>query len=157
MIGRAGSQTELPLRTASGATSPQETAFCEYADCREPILDPRPGQKYCNDTCRVAQWRLDNPRPRRSNDIQDRFEAWLEENPHVWQLIRRYAYRVLESGRERFGIAAIVERVRWEIEIETTGDPFKINNDYRSRIVRKLIQEDSRFDDLFETRELKSR
>ncbi len=95
---------------------------------------------------------------RRDDSIQTRFEEWLERNAELYAAIRRYAYQALRSGRRRFGIAAIIERVRWDVEIDSRGDePFKINNDYRSRIVRRLIQEDPRFEDLFVTRELRAR
>jgi hypothetical protein len=99
--------------------------------------------------------RVGPPSPGASK-IQMQFERWLEQNPELWSLIRRYAYRALESGRSRFGIAAIVERVRWEVEIEGRGEPFKLTNNYRSRIVRKLIAEEPAFAELFETRRLRS-
>jgi hypothetical protein len=87
--------------------------------------------------------------------IDERFEVWLAENPEAWAVIRRFAYEALRSGRNRFGIRAIMERVRWHINIETNGDEtFKLNNDYNSRMARKLIAEEPRFDELFETRRL---
>lgn len=170
MIGRPGSQTELPLATASVPAGDRGWRFCGHAGCGKRLINPRPDQKYCNDSCRNAQWRLDHPRMGTSEaerhrertkteerpSIQERFEAWVAANPELYRLIRQYAYRALEAGRSRFGIAAIVERVRWDIEIESEGDDFKINNDFRSRLVRKLIDEEPRFEDLFETRALKA-
>lgn len=99
----------------------------------------------------------ENGRQRQPQTIQERFEDWLKANHEHFLLIRDYAYDALRAGRPRYGIAAIIERVRWHVEIDTRGDEeFKINNDYRSRIVRKLIDEDPRFADLFEIRELKT-
>lgn len=96
--------------------------------------------------------------------IQERFDRWVEEHPGVYRLIRKYAYEYLEAwlqwedGRRRkVGIDLIVGRVRYEHNIEKKGaEPWAINNDFRSRIPRRLAQEDARFADLFEMRELKA-
>lgn len=101
---------------------------------------------------------------KRKPTIDERFEAWLEAQPETYQAIRREAYRALHTRqviggrRARYGIALIVERLVWLYDIERRSpEPFKINHDFRSRIVRKLIDEDPRFDGFFETRELKTK
>jgi hypothetical protein len=50
----------------------------------------------------------------------------------------------------------LVERLRWEYDTTTTGDPFKLNNDYRSRYVRKIVAEYPDLADAFETRTLRA-
>lgn len=145
------------------------TLLCANPACRRPFVG-RPDKVHCSAACRNEHWRLDHPRRGTDEEqlamdlsgngnpsIQAQFECWRRENPETWDLVRRYAYEALHAGRQRFGIAAIVERVRWHHEIEARNhEPFKLNNNYRSRMVRRLIQEDSRFEDLFEVRELKS-
>ena len=102
---------------------------------------------------RQQQWDFFDGRRR---SIQEQYAEWRQANPEIWDHVRRYAYEALQAGRSRFGIAMIVERVRWYTMVESAGDDLKVNNNWRSRMTRELIAEDPRFEDLFETRQLKT-
>ena len=86
--------------------------------------------------------------------IQARFENWIQQNPGVYDLFLRFAYEAKASGRSRYGVRAIMERVRWEVSIKTEGDSLKINDHYASRLSRKLIKADPSFRGFFELRRL---
>jgi hypothetical protein len=79
------------------------------------------------------------------------------ENPHVYDLLVRFALEAKASGRRRFGIALIYERMRWYVLIET-NDPagFKLNNNFRSRYARLLMWREAELAEFFEIRELKT-
>lgn len=99
------------------------------------------------------------PINRRGRSIQEMYEAWREtaHGLEVYRLFRRFAYRALESGVGHYSHKWIVERVRWEVRIETQSlDSFKVNNNYASRLARELIEEDGRFAELFNLRKLRS-
>jgi hypothetical protein len=85
-------------------------------------------------------------------NIVEKFWKYHEENPHVFEILMKFAMQIKRSGRNRYSIVSIFERVRWHYEIETTGDEFKINNSYRSCYSRLLIMKDPSFDGFFETR-----
>lgn len=87
--------------------------------------------------------------------IQDRFEKWLEANPGFWPLFVWFAMEAKGSGRPRYSVKAIVERVRWETAIRIKGGDFKVNNDFSSRLARKMIAEYPQFEGFFEVRGLK--
>ena len=57
------------------------------------------------------------------------------------------------------GIARLVEIVRWEMDIKIapTGDGFKINNNFRSRYARKIMEENHDLAGIFEVRELQTK
>jgi hypothetical protein len=55
---------------------------------------------------------------------------WHLSNPHVWSLFERYAFEAISSGRKNYSHWAILQRIRWNYEIETRGGEFKISNDY---------------------------
>jgi len=93
---------------------------------------------------------------RRLLSIQERFEEWLDQNPHIYSLFKRYAEELRHTGRHRYGAKSIIERVRWHVATQTVGEPFKINNNYTSRLARKLIDEDATFEDFFELRRIKT-
>jgi hypothetical protein len=89
--------------------------------------------------------------------IQERFEAWIERHPDIYAEFKRIA-TTLRGKRSRYGAKAIAEVIRYERIMSGKDDtePFKINNIYTSRLARKLMEEDERFADFFETRELRS-
>jgi hypothetical protein len=81
-----------------------------------------------------------------------RFLAHVEANPQVYELLRRFALEARRSGRRRMGIAALFERVRWFTAIETHGDDFKLNNNWRAFYARLLMQNEPELAGFFETR-----
>jgi hypothetical protein len=93
-----------------------------------------------------------------SDTIQTRFEAFDKENPKLWEYIKRYALEVKRRGLIHYGIAAIIERARWELNVTISvldGEDFKINNNYRSRYARKLMAEVPDLVGFFRVRDLR--
>lgn len=64
-----------------------------------------------------------------ADDPAERFFTFHRENPRVFKLFELYTMQAINSGRKSYGARAIFERVRWDVDIQTKGDPFKINND----------------------------
>ncbi len=91
--------------------------------------------------------------------IQDAFEAFHAENPHIFTLFCRYAEQARDAGHRRYSADALLHRLRWHLSVEivaTQGDGgFKLNDHFTSRYARKLMQEDARFAGFFELRTLK--
>lgn len=87
--------------------------------------------------------------------IQQRFEAFHEEHPEVYDMIVKYARRVLGKGKT-CGIGLIWERLRWEVKIEKTEE-FKLNDHYRSRYSRLIRDREADLVDFFETRALREK
>jgi hypothetical protein len=56
--------------------------------------------------------------------------AWHKLNPQVWEKFEEYTLEAVNSGRKHYSHWAIVNRIRWNREIETKGGEFKISNDY---------------------------
>jgi hypothetical protein len=56
--------------------------------------------------------------------------AWHKLNPQVWEKFREYTLEAVSSGRAHYSHWAIINRIRWNREIETRGGEFKISNDY---------------------------
>lgn len=80
------------------------------------------------------------------------FFKYHNENPEVYQLFKRYAQQMKQSGRRRYSAKAIFERVRWHYDIQTTGDDFKINNNYTAMYARLMIVEDNNWMSFFQLR-----
>ncbi len=43
------------------------------------------------------------------------------DNPHVYELFKRFALRAIRRGKRRLSVALITERIRWEVQVETKG------------------------------------
>jgi hypothetical protein len=90
--------------------------------------------------------------PRQRRTIEQRFEDFDSANPHVFELFKRFALELLVAGRSRYGANDIISRIRWDTALRTTGDRFKINNDFARPYAQKLVANDARFKDFFEFR-----
>lgn len=82
-----------------------------------------------------------------------RFDAL---NPEVYDTLVDLAYEAKESGTSKIGIGLIWEVMRWRMMIATRGDDFKLNNNFRSRYVRRLIEEHPDLESMFNLRILRS-
>jgi len=89
--------------------------------------------------------------------IQERYERWSAANPRAISLLERFAVEAHYAGR-RIGVKLLAERVRWELNviINHTDDPFRMNNDFTSRIARDLIARHPKLEETLETRRLRA-
>jgi hypothetical protein len=85
-----------------------------------------------------------------------RFAEYHAANPQVYLALRRFALEARRAGRDRMGMKALFERVRWFTEVETTGDSFKVNNSYTAHYARLLMACEPELIGFFETRKAKA-
>ncbi|MEU4095513.1 hypothetical protein [Streptomyces sp. NPDC026673] len=88
--------------------------------------------------------------------IQERFEAFNDLNPWVLQQLEALAGDCVAKGFRRVGIGMLFELLRWRYGEATRGDVFRLNNNFRSRYVRLLIERRPEWAALFETRTLRA-
>ena len=65
--------------------------------------------------------------------IIERKAEWLDfhrENPMIWEYFKKYAFEAIDKKHKKISHWLIVNRIRWEIYVITTGKDFKINNNY---------------------------
>jgi hypothetical protein len=53
--------------------------------------------------------------------VLEKFEAYHKANPHVYSLYKQFAYEAFSRGATRISSKLIIERIRWETAISTTG------------------------------------
>jgi hypothetical protein len=88
--------------------------------------------------------------------IDDRFEEFLQQCPDVYPMFRDLAVKLRDKGHRHYDAKGIVEVIRFHRA--TSGkdrDGWKINNNFTSRLSRKLIADDPSFAGFFEFRKLK--
>lgn len=87
--------------------------------------------------------------------IAERFAMFHGANPHVADALEALAAQWLAHHR-RVGMKALVERLRWESGIQTSADPFKINNSYTALYARLLILRHPEWRGAIQTRTLRA-
>jgi hypothetical protein len=89
--------------------------------------------------------------------IQERFEAFHERHPEVYQEIVRCAKIVKAAGFAHYSIDALIQRVRWHFQFERDKvEDFRINDHFSSRYARLLMEYEPGFEGFFELRKLKA-
>lgn len=89
--------------------------------------------------------------------IHDAFMVFHKENPHVYELFVRFARELMKAGKRKGSSKLIIERMRWEMIIQTRDVDFKLNNNYTSRYARLAMAEERDLRDFFEIRALRNR
>jgi hypothetical protein len=95
---------------------------------------------------------------RRRGTIQAEFEQFHNLNPWVYRALVSIAKDLVDRGHTRIGIGMLFEVLRWHY-VRATTDPvsdFKLNNNYRSRYARRIMDHEPGLAGVFEVRELKS-
>jgi hypothetical protein len=88
--------------------------------------------------------------------IQREFEAFHLANPHVYRTLARLARQYSDRVGTTPGIGMLWEAMRWTVTMETRTVDFKLNNNYRSRYARLLMEQEADLADAFETRRLRA-
>ena len=89
--------------------------------------------------------------------IEDRFNKFHSENPHVYDAIVKLARHAKSRGKTRTSLKRIFELIRWDVDMSVYGDhEFALDNSYTSRYSRLVMANERDLDGMFETRVLKS-
>ena len=81
--------------------------------------------------------------------IIEQFKKYHSENPHVFNEFRRMAFQIKSTGRKFYSSDAIIHALRYDFDIRTTGEPFKISNTLSAMYARFLVYKEPEFVDFF--------
>lgn len=84
--------------------------------------------------------------------IDERFAEFHAANPQVFELFEQFARELRDAGLQKGSAELIVQRIRWHAALVTRGDSFKINDHYRARYARLLVETCPEFAGWFEFR-----
>ena len=89
-------------------------------------------------------------------DQQSSFENFHARNPQVYRELETMAAQMVARGRKKIGVKMLFEVLRWNYYLNTTGDDFKLNNNYAPAYARLLLKNHPDWHGLFELRMAKS-
>lgn len=98
-------------------------------------------------------------RPGMGDDEYDALAAFAvfhAENPHVYEHLHRRALAQVRRGVFRGSIARLVEDLRADPLVNTSGDDFKVNNTHRAHYARLLMRNEPELRGFFEVRASKA-
>ena len=84
---------------------------------------------------------------------KEKFEKYHKENPHVFEMFKSFAFDAINSGVKALSAQLIIERMRWESMLKTTGERYKINNNYPPYYSRLFMEEFPEYENYFTTRQ----
>jgi hypothetical protein len=88
--------------------------------------------------------------------LKTQFDKFDAENPHVWDLFVDFTKKAVGAGMKKLSVALIIERIRWECNVETTGDRFKISNNHSAYYARKFHSKFPELGQVFTTHPVRS-
>jgi hypothetical protein len=93
--------------------------------------------------------------PTTSASLKQKWWAWHKQNPHIYALFKRFTLEAIRQGHKRLSGWLIVNRIRWETVVVTSGDDFKIPNDFIAFYSRLFMHEHPDYQGFFRTRPMK--
>lgn len=85
---------------------------------------------------------------------QARFDEWHNDNPAIWDYFERFSFEAIHHGHKKISHWLIINRIRWEVFIVTTGKDFKISNDFIAFYARLWKKMHPQHKDLFNTKRM---
>ncbi len=89
------------------------------------------------------------------NQLEQEFLEFHGNNPMVYELFKRFAFEAIWRGCRHLSAGLVAERIRWETDVETDGDGFKINNNHRAYYARLFVRDYPEHAEFFRTRTVK--
>ena len=84
--------------------------------------------------------------------MRKEWEDFHRDHPRVFNLITRYALEGVRRGRKNGSINQIFEVIRWNHEIGTDDQEFKLCNNHRAFYARLFMEEYPQYDGFFRTK-----
>lgn len=88
-------------------------------------------------------------------NLLKRFKEFHEKNAFVYQEFYKLSAKMKSNGRRKYSAWTIINKIRWDYDLKTKGDVFKINNDFIALYARLVIYNYPELSDFFSLREMK--
>ncbi|CAB4122273.1 hypothetical protein UFOVP36_7 [uncultured Caudovirales phage] len=87
--------------------------------------------------------------------VKQRWWLFHKANPHVYELFERFTFEAISRGHKSLSAWLLVNRIRWETSIVTTGGDFKVSNDYIAYYARLFMARHPSHDGFFKIKALR--
>lgn len=80
--------------------------------------------------------------------------VWHRENPAFYELFEKFTNEAIDMGHTQLSGWLIINRVRWETDVVTSGDQYKISNNYVSFFSRLFMIRNPKYMGFFRTKKM---
>jgi hypothetical protein len=81
------------------------------------------------------------------------FAEFHEANPHVYdELVKAARLFREQTGRDKCGMSLLFGRARWVLSLQTSGDAFRLNNNFVPFYSRLVMAQEPDLAGMFDTR-----
>lgn len=87
--------------------------------------------------------------------IKKCFDNFHKKNPKVYDMFLRYAFEILKKEK-KISSKLIINRIRWEVYMETDGEPYRINDAFTAHYARLFIKDYPEYEDKIELRRIRA-
>lgn len=88
------------------------------------------------------------------DSVKLKWWLWHKKNPHVYELFKKFTLIAIDRGHKQMSAWLIVNRIRWETSVETSGNDFKISNDFIAYYARLFMHDYPQYEGFFRTKRL---
>jgi hypothetical protein len=85
---------------------------------------------------------------------KNEFLEWHKNNPMIWEYFKRFSFEAVGKNRKKISHWLIINRIRWEVYILTTGEDFKISNNFIAFYARLWRETYPEHKDLFNVKHM---
>lgn len=83
------------------------------------------------------------------NKREEAFIDFHEDNPEVYELFDQFCRDYISKGKTKISAAMIINRIRWEKEVMTSDDEFKISNNHQPYYAREWVKKNPQYKSFF--------
>jgi hypothetical protein len=91
-----------------------------------------------------------------TDDIKQKWWDWHKKNPHIWLEFQEQTHELIKSGVKKSSAWLVINKMRWDHAIKTSGDDFKISNDFIAYYARMFRAKNPDHQEFFTIKPLKS-
>tara|TARA_R110002020_G_scaffold200357_8_gene402528 strand:- start:656 stop:946 length:291 start_codon:yes stop_codon:yes gene_type:complete len=89
------------------------------------------------------------------DDLKTEWWKWHKKNPDFYRLWCYFTFVAIKKGHQNLSGWLIANRVRWETDVETTGNKFKISNNYIALYCRLFMHHYPKYKGFFRIKTMK--
>jgi len=87
--------------------------------------------------------------------MKERWWQFHQSNPGVYEAFESYAFEAIRAGKTKLSHWLIINRMRWDNELKTDGEEFKLPNEFIAYYARLFMFYNENYRGFFDIKQLR--